>query len=385
MTGLDGVLIGLRTRDLLQSLLEARCRLSPVVLLIEDLHWIDSVSNEVLGKIISGGTKLQLLLLHTRRPEYLPGWLERPTVVKLHLEPLPAGDVRRLIQTRLGVEALPEALARQVTEKAEGNALFVEEIVSFLTERDALRTNAGKVEFDADAVTAALPASVQSLLTARVDRLAPRDRALLQSAAVIGRRFDPGLLAAGMDDGGEIDARLSAMQALDHVHAEPKSGDYSFKHALVRDALYQTLLTEPRTALHLKIAEEVERRNDNRLAEVVEILAHHYGQTDRADKAFTYLAMAGAKSLGVYSLDEATTHFTAALALLDKNSECASDAQVIEFLVSYMLLLNLVGQIKVTIAVLERYLMRVSRMGPHKSPHFRGTRKSLNLGFPGPL
>ena len=188
LVGLDGVLIGLRTRDLLQSLLAARCRISPVVLLLEDVHWIDSVSEEVLGKIVEAQSDLTLLLLHAR-PEYLPAWLDRPVVTKLLLGPLPASDIERLIQTRLRVGALPEALARQVTEKAEGNALFAEEIVSFLTERGVLTAAAGKVEFDASAVAAVLPASIQALLTARVDRLTPDDRALLQAAAVIGRRF----------------------------------------------------------------------------------------------------------------------------------------------------------------------------------------------------
>ena len=206
LTGLDGVLIGLRTRELLQQLLEARCRLSPVVMVIEDLHWIDSVSEELLGKIVDSEAKLRLLLLTTRRPEYTPPWLDRATVTKLPLEPLPAGDIRHLVQARLGVEALPEALARQVTEKAEGNPLFAEEIVSFLTERGILRTG-GKLDFDASAVATALPASVQSLLTARVDRLAPKDRALLQAASVIGRRFDPQLLAAAV---GETDIDASA-------------------------------------------------------------------------------------------------------------------------------------------------------------------------------
>ena len=164
LVGLDGVLIGLRTRELMLQLLEARCRLSPVVVMvIEDLHWIDSVSEEVLGKIVDSQTKLRLLLLHTRRPEYVPPWLDRTVVTKLHLESLPTGDIRRLAQARLGVEVLPEALARQVTEKAEGNPLFAEEIVSFLTERGVLRVTAGKVEFDSNAVAAALPASVQSL------------------------------------------------------------------------------------------------------------------------------------------------------------------------------------------------------------------------------
>jgi predicted ATPase len=143
------VLIGLRTRELLQQLLEARCGLSPVLMVIEDLHWIDSVSAELLNKIIDSEAKLRLLVLTTRRPEYAPPWLDRSVVTKLHLEALPAGDIRRLVQHRLGVEVLPEAFARQVTEKAEGNPLFAEEIVSYLTERGIIRTT---VEFDESAL-----------------------------------------------------------------------------------------------------------------------------------------------------------------------------------------------------------------------------------------
>ena len=105
LTGLDGVLIGLRTRELLQQLLKARCRLSPVVMMIEDLHWIDSASEELLGKIIDSEAKLRLLLVTTRRPEYSPPWLDRAIVTKLPLEPLPTGDIRHLVQTRLGIEA----------------------------------------------------------------------------------------------------------------------------------------------------------------------------------------------------------------------------------------------------------------------------------------
>jgi predicted ATPase len=97
LRGLDGVLIGLRTRELLVQLLEARCRLSPVVMVIEDLHWTDSVSEEVLGKIVASESKVRLLLLTTRRPEYVPAWLDRSLVTKLHLEPLPAGDIRHLV------------------------------------------------------------------------------------------------------------------------------------------------------------------------------------------------------------------------------------------------------------------------------------------------
>jgi hypothetical protein len=361
LTGLDGVLIGLRTRELLQQFLEARCRLAPNVMVIEDLHWIDSVSEEVLGKFVSEA-RLRLLILTTRRPEYVPPWLDHAAVTRVDVEPLPAGDIGRLVQSRLGVEVLPDALAQQVAEKADGNPLFAEEIVSFLTERGVLRSADGKLDFDAGAVAGVLPASLQSLLTTRVDRLAPKDRALLQAASVIGRRFDPQLLDNVIGQ-ADSDSRLAAMRALDLVHIESKSGDYIFKHALVRDALYHSLLTETRTALHLKIAEEIERRSSNRLAEVAEVLAHHYRQTDHADKAFTYLAMAGAKSLAVYSLDEAQSHLSAAAALLDHSPDCVTDNEVADFLVNYLLLLNLLHHMPELKPTVERYRPYIDRLG----------------------
>ena len=278
------------------------------------------------------------------------------------LGPLPAGDIRRLIRARLGIDNVPEPLVRQVAEKAEGNPLFAEEIVSFLAERGMLRTATDKLDFDASMVATALPASVQGLLTARVDRLAQDDRALLQAASVIGRQFEPQLLAAVVGE-TDIDARLAPMLRLDLVHQESEFDYYTFKHALVCDALYQSLLTEARTRLHLRIAEEIERRSSNRLSEVAEVLAHHYSKTSRDNKAFAYSSMAGDKSLSVYSLDEATIHFVATLALLNKNPDCASDGQVADFLVSYATLLHMSTQIETMIGVLRRYLPRIDGLG----------------------
>jgi class 3 adenylate cyclase len=362
LTGLDGVLIGLRTRELLQQLLEARCHASPAVMIIEDLHWIDSASEELLGKTVASERKLQLLILHTRRPEYTPTWLHRGDIIKLPLDALPTLEIHRLVQMRLATDDLPERLAHQLADRVEGNPLFAEEIVSFLTEQGLVRVSGGKLEFDQNAVATALPASVQGLLTARVDRLARKDRTLLQAASVIGRQFDPELLAIIVGE-TDVNVPLAAMQALDLVQSDVKSGHYAFKHALVRDALYQSLLTDARKALHLKTANEVERRSGNRLAEVAEELAHHYSQTDRVDKGFAYLSMAGSKSLRVYSLDAATAHLSAALSLLDNNAGCASDDQVADFLVSYAMLLNLKEQVQNVIHVLARHLARVDRLG----------------------
>jgi tetratricopeptide (TPR) repeat protein len=362
LTGLDGVLIGLRTRELLQQLVEARCRLSTVVMVIEDLHWIDSASEELLSKVANNESKPRLLLLTTRRPEYAPPWLDRSTVLKLFLEPLPTGDILQLIQARLGVQDLPTALARQVTEKVDGNPLFAEEISAFLVERGIVRAVAGRLDFDASAANAALPASVQAVLTARVDRLVPEDRALLQAASVIGRQFDPLLLTEAVAETDVAD-RLAALQALDLVRRDGKSDDYVFKHALVRDALYHSLLTERRRSLHLRIAAEIERRSGNRLIEVAEVLAHHYSQTDHDRNSFTYLSMAGNKSLSVYSLDEASNYLTAALCLIDKNPALVSDSALADFFVSYALLLNIRIQVRAMIEALARYLSRIDRLG----------------------
>ncbi len=363
LTGLDGALIGLGTRELLRQLLEASCKLFPVVMAIEDLHWIDSASEELLSKVVDNESNLRLLLLHTRRPEYIPLWLNRSVVRTLRLEPLPAGEVRRLVQGRLGAVMLPDDLARQVTQRAEGNPLFAEELVSFLTERGVLLAKDGTIDVDARVLAAVLPASVQGLLTARVDRLVPKNRALLQAASVIGRRFDVELLAAAVGYTDGIDAQLAELQGLDLVRIEGKQGAFWFKHALVRDALYQSLLAETRKALHSKIAAEIERRSGNRLIEVAETLAHHYTQTDQADKAFTYVAMAGSRSLSVYSLEEAEAHFSAAIALVEEMPTCASDEQIANVLVDYTLLLNALGRVSTVVDIVEKFSARVRNLG----------------------
>jgi predicted ATPase len=163
--------------------------------LLEDLHWIDSASEDLLLRIIDREPALPLVILHTRRPEHAPVWAGRPGVVQLHLSPLSSSETLHIAQIRFGVDKLPEPLARLVVEKAEGNALFVEEIARYLMERGTVRRTPSGLGYDAGTVAAALPASVELLLTARVDRLSPEDRNLLQIAAVIGRRFDPQLLS----------------------------------------------------------------------------------------------------------------------------------------------------------------------------------------------
>jgi class 3 adenylate cyclase len=363
LAGLDGLLIGERTRDLLLRFLEARSRASPIALVIEDLHWIDTASEDLLERVVGAGADFRALVLLSQRPEHQPKWLGQPDVSQLALEPLPAAHVRRLVSARLGLPELPDALARTLIERAEGNALFAEELVSYLSERGVLTIGNGRVQYDPTAVAGALPLSLQSLLAARVGRLSPEHRTVLQAASVIGRRFDPNLLAAVVNSAGEVEAALADMEELDLAHPVASTSEFEFKHALVLDAVYQSLLTEPRRVLHFRIAEEVERRSGNRLLEVAETLAHHYGQAARPDKAFVYMAMASAKSLRIYSFEEAGYWFDAAFSLVEAQADCATDGQVAAALADYVLYLNASFQPKIVTATVERCRDRIDRGG----------------------
>lgn len=356
LSGLDGVLIGMRTRDLLRQLIAARARLTPLILIFEDLHWLDSASEELLASLVAMPGKIQLLIVHTRRPGRAPAWVGHARATQVTLEPLSGRETGRIVQARLGVSQIPDALAKLIASRAEGNALFAEEIASYLVERRIVRHEAGGLVFDPSTVAAALPESVQSLLTARIDQLAETDRVLLQAAAVVGRRFDPALVVAICGRPGLAEASFASMEALDLVRRDDRSGEYGFKHSLVRDAIYNGLLSAPRVALHLKVAEQLERRNANRLLEIAESLAQHYALANSVEKAFGYLAMAGLKCLNVYAVQDAERYFRQALALFEASTACAAPAQVVQVVVRLLETLLLKSDYRDAGAVARKFM-----------------------------
>ena len=363
LAGLDGVLIGLRTRDLLPALLAAHCRAGRSVLLLEDVHWIDGASEGLLRGLIEGEGQANLLVLTTRRPEYRPPWLDAAPVDAIALQPLTPGDIGQLVRTRLGVAAVPEALLRQLSERAGGNPLFGEELLSFLTEQGALRIEAGRIDFDEALGQGGIPASMQSLLTARIDALPPDERALLQVAAAIGRRFDPGLLALVLASPDGCGAALRRLQDRDIIHRAAGSSDHVFKHALLRDCVYGGLLADSRTALHLAVADAMAQRNADRLSEAAEALAYHYALTERSDLAFRFSAMAGAKSLGVFSLDAAERYFAQAHALYRRDPGCAGPAAFAALMADYGLCLNIAIRVPELLRLSEEVAPILAQMG----------------------
>lgn len=361
LQGLDGTLIGLRTRDLLLSLLHARCRITPVIMLLEDLHWIDSVSEELLYRLFSSDAILPLLVVHTRRPEYQPPWNNHRAVEVLRLAPLSVSETSEIIRARLQLADLPGTLARTVADKAEGNPLFAEEIAIFLLERGGVRRTTSGIDYDPVVVATALPGTIHALLTARIDQLTPGDRNLLQAAATIGRRFTRELLRAVA--GTTADDRLAYLHSLDLIHVEGRSGEIAFKHALVRDAIYDGMLNEQRAALHLKIATEIERVSHNRLFEVADELARHYRQTKYSDKAFQYLVMAGQKCLRIYSLEAAGRYFEDALSLVEATPQCADETAFFGLLADISFVLTLMSIPGRLTRLVDQYRARIDRLG----------------------
>jgi class 3 adenylate cyclase len=366
LAGLDGVLIGLRTRDLLRAILKSVSRTVEVILLIEDIQWIDRASEDFLETIIESGELSNLLVIHTRRPVYSPRWIGNSRLNTLQLQLFAAADIRLLAESRLGVGPLPELLIQEVTDRAGGNPLFGEEVLRFLIDKGSLRIGSGKVEFDVASGESELPASMQGLLTARTDALPSHDRALLEAAAVIGRRFDAGLLSLIIDPLDDIGEALRRLQSQDLIYREANSSDYVFKHVLLRDSIYQRLFQWQQSDLHLRIAQALEKRSEHRLGEVADSLAYHYGRTEQKSSTFTYLVMAGEKSLRVFSLNEAERYFSKALELYTIDSQCASEKEFGKFVASYSLCCNISLNLTTVIDLAERALPIFSRLGDNR-------------------
>jgi DNA-binding winged helix-turn-helix (wHTH) protein/tetratricopeptide (TPR) repeat protein len=359
LAGLDGVLIGLRTRSLLLDLLRERRRIAPIAVLLEDVHWIDHASKELLDRLIAAPDAPPLLIVNTYRSGYQPPWLGHGSTALQRLEPLSSTDTMQIAEMRLGSSEADADLVRLIAEKADGNPLFAEEIANFLIERDMIRRP--ETPDEAGTVVAALPPSLESLLMTRLDRLHPVDKAMLQAASVIGRRFSPRLLFAAVEH--PVEERLAAMKALDLVRLDDRSQDYVFKHALVRDVLYAGMLSGQRAALHLKIASEIEREGAGSFIEVAETLAHHYSRTDQTDKAVEFLTLSASKSLGIYSLDEAEQFARMALAGARSQNPKCMDLQVATIMVELARALSMKSRSIDIIALLEPEIELVGSLG----------------------
>ncbi len=303
-----------KTLEALTAQLEALSRQKPVAMIFEDAHWTDPTTLEVMGRALERLRTLGVLLVVTYRPEFEPPWIGLPYVTALRLNRLGQREIAAIIDGVAGNKLLPASIRQDIIERTDGIPLFIEETTKAVLEaasEDDARQTAAAVPSSARAV----PPSLHASLMARLDRLGPA-KEVAQIGAAIGREFSYALLGAVA---GKPEAELAA--ALDRLVATgllfpqgvPPHVTYLFKHALVQDAAYGTLLREPRRALHTRIAEALGSRFSEIAEARPELLAHHFTEAGLIEKAAAHWGKAGQRSLERSALQEAVTQLTRAL------------------------------------------------------------------------
>jgi class 3 adenylate cyclase/tetratricopeptide (TPR) repeat protein len=290
--------------------LEDLARRRPVLLLFEDAHWADATSLELLDLSVQRVRQLPVLVLLTFRPEFAPPWSGLPNVRLLALGRLDRDDVGSMVARVTGGRALPAEVMEQIVDKTDGNPLFVEELTKAVLESGILIEDADGYRLDGPLPRFAIPATLQDSLMARLDRLAPV-KEVAQIGAAIGREFPYSLLGAvaGRDEATLNNALAQLEQAeLVFRRGELPEAIYSFKHALVRDAAYESLLKSRRQQLHCKIARALEAGFPDTVASQPETVAHHYTEAQLADPATDYWLKAGNLALSRSANAEAVRH-----------------------------------------------------------------------------
>ena len=303
-----------RTLKALVSQMEALARKNPVLMIFEDAHWTDPTSLEVFGRVVDRITTLRVLLIVTFRPEFEPPWIGRPYVTALTINRLTPREIDAMIDRVVGNKPIPVGIRQEIVERTDGIPLFVEEMTKAVLEAE----DEGEARGTAAAVPSsalAVPASLHASLMARLDRLGAA-KEVAQIGAVIGREFSHALLGAvARKPEAELQSALDRLIAAGLLFRQgvPPHAIYLFKHALVQDAAYGTLLREPRRALHARIAEILESQFGEIAENQPELLARHCTEAGLIEDAAGFWGKAGQRSLERSALVEAVAQLSRAL------------------------------------------------------------------------
>jgi class 3 adenylate cyclase len=298
--------------------LDSAAAQGPVLIVVEDAHWIDPTSQDLLDRMIERAARLPVLLVVTARPEFQPGWIGQPHVTMLPLSRLGRLDSAGIMGGVAEGKSLPDEVVEQVLARADGVPLFIEELTSALLESGVLHETTDRYVLDGTLPTLAMPLTLQASLVARLDRVvSARDTA--QIGAAIGREFSHGLIGAVSTLGAtDLNAALERLMASGLVarRGTPPEAIYAFKHALVQDAAYVTMLKSRRRELHASIAEALVGRFSATVERLPEVVAHHFTEAGLASEAIGYWRKAGQLATARSAGREAVTFFEQALHLL---------------------------------------------------------------------
>jgi len=302
LDALDAPTIKGRTLEALRSLLLAEAERRPLIVLVEDVHWIDRTSEEVLDELVSEAPSTAILLVTTCRPGYTAPWIDRSFATQIALRPLPAEASERIVSWLLGEAADAETAA--LAARGEGNPFFLEELARAM--RQELDTS--------------VPQTVQDVLAARIDRLSATQKAAVQVAAVLGREFPLSLIAEVWSGEASLLPDLEELKRLEFLRERRGAEErrFVFTHALTREVAYDSLLAARQRELHGRAGVVIERLYADRLYEQYELLAHHYARSSDLERAADYVELANGKARIQQAAEEAVAYFYEARAILER-------------------------------------------------------------------
>ena len=309
-----------RTLEAIKGIMLRESLKHALVVIFEDLHWIDSETQALLDLLADGGAGARLLLLVNYRPEYRHEWSGRGHYLQLRLDPLGGENGAAMLAALLGGGVELEALKRLIIKRTEGNPFFIEEMVQALFDEGALVRN-GAVKVARSLSQLRLPPTVQGILASRIDRLPVEQKELLQTLAVIGRESPLGLIRKVASKAEpQLERMLADLQANEFIYEQPAltEAEYIFKHALTQEVAYNSLLIGRRKLLHERAGHALESMFAERLDDHLGQLAHHFSHSDNVSKAVEYLGRAGQQALQRSAHAEAIRSLNAAIDLLQK-------------------------------------------------------------------
>ncbi len=307
-----------QTMEALLAVVLRKATTQPLLFVVEDLHWVDPSTLEFLTRLIAQAHTTRILALFTCRPDFDSPWAGDPTVKEMSLKRLTVGDVSKLTRLVAQGKSLPDEIIEQVVSRTDGVPLFVEELTKMLMESGLLEERAGRHELSGPLPPLAIPNTLHDSLMARLDRLSAV-KGLAQLGAAIGREFSYALLRAVSPwDDDLLQEALAQLVTAEFLHQQgaPPHATYRFKHALIQDAAYQSLLKSARRQHHQRIATALESGFPEVAASQPELLAHHYTEARLVAQAVPYWDAAARRALQRYANQEAANHATRGLELL---------------------------------------------------------------------
>jgi class 3 adenylate cyclase/tetratricopeptide (TPR) repeat protein len=307
-----------RTLEAVKRIIIGESLKQPLVVIFEDLHWIDVETQELLDLLVDSVASARILMLVNYRPEYHHAWGNRTSYTQLRLDPLGGQSADEMLDALLGSDASLQSLKRLIIEKTEGNPFFMEEIVRALIEQGVLIRN-GVTRLAKPLTEIHIPSTVHGILAARIDALPASEKGLLQTLAVIGKDFPLNLvrhITASADD--QLEPMLKGLQVGEFIYERPALGEaeYTFKHVLAQEVAYSSVLMERRRVLHERTGEAIEALFKERIDDHLAKLAHHYSRSANTRKAVEYLFRAGSQAAARSAYPEAVTRLSSALEFL---------------------------------------------------------------------